>query len=374
MHYNVGPNLDTLPTKIFDYGASFEMPVKIGHYGLVVSKETHERTLTEVTPSHLHLPGEDEPIFLDLSRDYNKFSHINWCACPNVKLDEMLDWVLKNKEKLQATNDQCKKAIGVDFVTYRGVLTKLLVTPFVRDNWLIGVTKFKGSYYLCPFYDQSESQDYKGTANNMFSFGGYRFEHYITRDRAQTSSPYPQTEPFCEDRLEYSAVIKTSLKSYNPEKQKFSLLYAAEVDCLDVNKSSDELMSSFVEIKTTREMNHVNQQRNFAKFKLIKWWAQSYLVGINHIICGYKNEDHLVTQIERMNVDEIPVKCSQHWNRKQCFNFLSQFLQHVRSTIVDDDPNKVYLFSREPFQPIRCYDLEQSGHFQILPEWYVNSL
>ena len=152
---------------------------------------------------------------------------------------------------------------------------------------------------------------------------------------------------------------------------KQSILYAAEVDCLDLGKTDADQMENFVEIKTTREMYHENQYRNFQKFKLIKFWAQSYLIGIPKIYCGMKNDQHVVEHIEQHNVHQIPQQCSAYWSRKQCLNFLWQFITFVQELVIDDDPKQVYLFSNEIPNLISARRLFHSGHFQILPEWYI---
>lgn len=42
------------------------------------------------------------------------------------------------------------------------------------------------------------------------------------------------------------------------------------------------------------------------RFKLIKWWAQSFLVGIPQIICGFRDDEGIVHRLEKFNVQEIP--------------------------------------------------------------------
>lgn len=42
------------------------------------------------------------------------------------------------------------------------------------------------------------------------------------------------------------------------------------------------------------------------RFKLIKWWAQSFLVGIPTIICGYRDDSGVVHSLEKMETLKIP--------------------------------------------------------------------
>ena len=57
-------------------------------------------------------------------------------------MDFILRWIFVNKVDLS----------GVDFVCWRGLLTKLLTTPFEnREGWIIGASKFRGTWFLHDF-------------------------------------------------------------------------------------------------------------------------------------------------------------------------------------------------------------------------------
>ena len=176
-----------------------EEPQKIGQYSLSSDKETGVRKaiFDDSKLSYLHLPPKNQSFAFDLSESYEKYRHINWCSAANDKLDEFLEWIVENKCKF-AFNEL--KPLNTDFVTYRGVLTKLMVTPFVRDKWLIGATKFKGTIYLCPYYEEENFNE----NGNLFSYGGLRFENYLTRSAPDKAD----CEPFTSAKDEYSVVIK----------------------------------------------------------------------------------------------------------------------------------------------------------------------
>ena len=42
------------------------------------------------------------------------------------------------------------------------------------------------------------------------------------------------------------------------------------------------------------------------RFKLLKWWAQSFLVGVPKIVCGFRDDDGNVTSLEHFKTIEIP--------------------------------------------------------------------
>lgn len=42
------------------------------------------------------------------------------------------------------------------------------------------------------------------------------------------------------------------------------------------------------------------------RFKLIKWWAQSFLIGIPRIVCGFRDDNGVVQTLQNYPVHEIP--------------------------------------------------------------------
>jgi len=39
---------------------------------------------------------------------------------------------------------------------------------------------------------------------------------------------------------------------------------------------------------------------------LIKWWAQSYLVAIPEIVCGFRDNDGVVHRLESFDTNKLP--------------------------------------------------------------------
>ena len=42
------------------------------------------------------------------------------------------------------------------------------------------------------------------------------------------------------------------------------------------------------------------------RFKLIKWWAQSFLIGIPEIVCGFRDDNSIVHRLESFKTLDIP--------------------------------------------------------------------
>ena len=46
-----------------------------------------------------------------------------------------------------------------------------------------------------------------------------------------------------------------------------------------------------------------------SRFKLIKWWAQSFLIGIEKVIGGFRDDDGVVRRLETFNTLDMARMC-----------------------------------------------------------------
>jgi RAT1-interacting protein len=138
-------------------------------------------------------------------------------------------------------------------------------------------------------------------------------------------------------------------------------------------QETEESPGNYIELKTSfAPHNHWS----FNRYKLLKWWAQSYLAGVPKIIAGFRHHDSHVDKLQTYNTLEIPhllEKQRNMWDSTICFNFLEKFLCWLRSVVVLDDPNRVYLFSfSAPFKQVK-YQEFTNGEHKLLPEWYIKT-
>ena len=73
---------------------------------------------------------------------------------------------------------------------------------------------------------------------------------------------------------------------------------------------------------------------NFER-KLMKFWIQSFLLGVPKIIVGFRSPQGILKRIEEMDTASIPGtvkrrgKCS--WDGNMCINFASALLECMTS-------------------------------------------
>lgn len=342
----------------------FRKPTEIGSFSQDHSRQFHhDRHKLRFYVK----PTVSDPCF-DLGHGYK--SLIRKDESVKEFLDDMLRWVMHNSDKflLQSEKDQQLQGINslnTNFLCWRGLLTKLLCTPYEnREDWKIAVSKFRGTYYLCEFETESKKQQKAETTpqQDEMCYWGWKFEQFVTADqeggKPDTSSPVNNNEGFC-------SVVRTRLESH-------SVVFGGEVDAWD---PSLEGSKKYVELKTSRMLQSHQQEQNFKRFKLIKWWAQSFLLGISKIVCGFRDDDGIVHDLQDYQTRQIPamVKDSHNpWNPNVCFNFLEQFLSFLKATVKEDDPSVVHLLTWKSHGDVLCQRMENDSEYRFLPGWFIN--
>ena len=87
--------------------------------------------------------------------------------------------------------------------------------------------------------------------------------------------------------------------------------------------------TNWVELKTTAEIRGERDLDNFER-KLMKFWIQSFLLGVPKIIVGFRSRDGVLVKIQELETNGIPTTVLKRgragWNGNTCINFASAFL------------------------------------------------
>lgn len=223
--------------------------------------------------------------------------------------------------------------LETDFVSYRGLLTKLCCAPYEkRDGWIICAAKFRGTIYLCTF--DTDAQKYRNAhmtkRDLQCSSWGFKFEQYLLSGKKlmrhmiyfsnlsefvnvnlyflyikDSPNSQPDTLEPVNESEEFCCLFSTKLGTN-------SLLYGAEMDgvCSKnmLEAPVDWKTIKFIELKTNRTIETDNQYRNYQK-KLLKWWCQSFIVGIENVMCGMRTDSGLVFELNNIKVSDMPKTC-----------------------------------------------------------------
>lgn len=338
----------------------YKQPIEVGCFSL----DSERRFFNDRRQMRYYSEPDLNPDF-DL-RDGYKDRYVKRDESVKEKLDHILKWIIYNKP---ISKDMLKQALDVDFVTWRGHLTKLLTTPYeMREGWLLAVSRFRGTFYISEVETEAAYRDRENRTerNQEMMYWGYKFEQYTCADDIH-SSPDPRgvvntNEAFC-------TVVRTRLADHR-------LLFSGEVDCRDKDPKAPDPPACYIELKTSVEICTPKQRSNFHRFKLLKWWAQSFLPGVPRVVAGFRDHDGVVVKMETFPISKISqlIKSEYNcWKPTVCMNFCSDFLTFVKQVATEDNPRVVYLFSWEPQRDV-TYTVHRDSQYCFLPEWYIEEI
>lgn len=342
----------------------YKQPVEVGCFSL----DSERRFFNDSRQMRYYVEPDRNPNF-DL-RDGYRDRFIKRDDSVKERLDHILRWMVASKSKLNPrVAAASSRTLDVDFVTWRGHLTKLLTTPYeTKEGWLLAVTRFRGTFYISEVETEAARRERENRTerHEEMMYWGYKFEQYTCADNAH-SLPDPggvvnTNEAFC-------TVVQTRLADHR-------LLFSGEVDCRDKDPKAPAPPACYVELKTSAEICTPKQRSNFHRFKLLKWWAQSFLPGVPRVVAGFRDQEGVVVSVETFHIAKIShlIKNEYNcWKPTVCMNFCCDFLSFVKRVVTEDSHGVVYLFSWEPYKDV-TYSVHRDSQYCFLPLWYVEEM
>lgn len=349
----------------------FRKPSEIGYF----SQDSRRQVVFSRQQMRYYIVPEDpSDVCFDLKIGYQDY--IRKDESKPELLNDLLNWISNHSSVFQinygkhqpAENDIPSKSINTDFVCWRGLLTKLLCTPFQNsEGWKIAITRFQDTFYMCEFETEknAEMKRNRSTMQDEMCYWGWKFEQYVT---ASSQNGTPDTQSLVNTNEGFCSVVRSRLNSH-------SLVYGGEMDAAVTVPGPGE-QHQYVEFKTNVEIESQKQDFSFKRYKLIKWWAQSFLVGIQKIVAGFRDKDGIVHRLQTFNTGDLPHIASDirdPWKPNVCFNFLDQILKFIKKTITTNDPSVVYLLEWEPGLDVRCQRMPSDSMYAFLPKWFTTN-
>ncbi|KAJ8663683.1 hypothetical protein O0I10_000932 [Lichtheimia ornata] len=326
----------------------YKQPVEIQSYSIDANRRVwfDQRELKYYIEPKLSSPGPC------LSRGYDRF--IKRDESVPEHLDTLLDTL--TTARLNGSPD----VDHVDIVTWRGIMTKIFCTPFTRNEpWELRATRYKNTIFM---EEQATEQKLRqeqtmSERQRLMSYWGYSFESMCT---ATEPKGVPDPDDVPNTNVQYCVAVKTRLG-------RNTIAMGAEVDCIEGEKPKDgNLLRQYVELKTSRRMDTQRQKENFERFKLLKFWAQSFLIGVPKVICGFRDDDGVLSHLETFKTLEIPRKVRHGtgaWDASACMNFANEFLDWLKKVVTEDDPTVTYSITwNAPWREIR---VSRAGHVNV---------
>ncbi len=266
-----------------------------------------------------------------------------------------------------------------DVVTWRGIITKICTAyeqsaeARFSDPLDLNAMIVDGTLYLEEFVSSTARAEKQKKENEpkMLRMGyyGYSFESYCTVDNeARVREPFRPTrreDTRLPDPPGWSGDVNTNVQWCQVVKTKLGdnrLVIGGEVDAVERNKTTGR--EELVELKTSMQMTpaHRNpgkaasEQERFER-KLLKFFLQSYLLGIGKIVVGFRDYHGFLTTHQEFDTLRIPrmvragqpiagrfdsagkpvIRETSVWEPKDSLGFGDQILSFIRKTISAHD-------------------------------------
>ncbi|KAL8746822.1 MAG: hypothetical protein Q9190_001227 [Brigantiaea leucoxantha] len=309
----------------------------------------------------------------DLSRGFESFQQLDDSA------DDHLDSLLKTIIDLeQKHGSRCE----ADVITWRGMMTKIMAAPFDNFNGFeMNATRFQDTIFIEENHihklesrqtQHSQTSHHGAPSQDLMSYWetGYKFETLSLLPAPWDATP----REFIEERenmivnnsAQYCSVVKTGIG-------KTKLIIGGEVDGLwDSKPAHADDSINWVELKTSAEILSDRDSLKYER-KLLKFWIQSFLLGVPKIIVGFRSREGRLQSLEELETRSIPSIVKQKgkgtWDGNICINFTASFLEWLRVTITSPGVWRIRKREKVPF--IEVFKCEESGYGDILSEEFV---
>ncbi|KAI1916544.1 decapping endonuclease targeting mRNA [Ophidiomyces ophidiicola] len=296
----------------------------------------------------------------DLNGGFESFEKLD--DSQDEHLDALLDTIIDLEQR---TNAKCEG----DVITWRGMMTKSLeVSLNAYDEFIEENNEYKNNQKQV---QKGQRMPPGAPSQELMMYWGYKFEALSLIDqpwdKTSRETIESREEKVVNNSSQYCSVVRTGIGNNK-------LILGGEVDAVwDCKPERKEDPINWVELKTTAE---IRSDRDILKYerKLLKFWAQSFLLGVPKIIVGFRDEHGILRRLEEMTTHEIPGSVKRHgrnsWDGNICINFTAQLLDWLRNIISTEGVWRIR--KREKAPVIEVFKLEDTGYGGILSDAFMN--
>lgn len=276
-----------------------------------------------------------------------------------------LDQLLKSIIVYEKSTNQKVKA---DIITFRGIMTKLLCLPYTKNEDIdLNIIVFDEHIFIEEDHELKKSKERPmNDRDKLMCYWGYKFEALTTLNKPWAQASRDEINKRGDDVVnnieQYISVVRTGIGSVKT-------ILGGEVDCVQDYKpdsnSGEDPLPHYMELKTTKVIRDDKDARNFER-KLLKSWAQSFLLGVRKIIYGFRDDEGMLKSTEDYDTESIPaiIKSSDitnpknKWNGMDAISFYAAVLEWIKNT-VSSEPDKAWRLQYKTSQDfVKLYEVE----------------
>ncbi|ODO06127.1 protein RAI1 [Cryptococcus wingfieldii CBS 7118] len=252
--------------------------------------------------------------------------------------DEHLDGLVESLEEMGRNGEEGERKGGI--ITWRGMLTRLLTSPYeTRDGWEMTAFALDGSVYL-ELYDPPEARAAKKKGEASWArqaYMGYSYESWSTaKSYSHDESVSDHWGGDVNTNVQWANVVRSAIGD-------IPFCIAGEVDCVNGAPSENNPgLEETVELKTNKVIANEWQEKTFVK-KLLKHWAQSWLLGTPRLMIGFRDDAGILRSQQLFDTYMLPRIAATHsstpaWHPSPCFHALHSIASLLTTHILPTDP------------------------------------
>ena len=214
------------PISAYQRTTNYAKPVEIGCFSF-----TEHRKLEPNSRKSLH-KYVDPPIGSDLNTGFPQ----NYTV--RAQINEHLDALLTTLEGISLKSTP-------DFITWRGMMTRIACTPYTNDDWEMNVCLKNGTIFIEDYISPTQSRQSYPDEQRM-TYYGYKFESICT------NTPHSDHNSLVVDtNVQFCSVFTAKLGDS-------TIIMGGEVDCLYENE--------YAELKTNRVLLNKKNKTSFIRY------------------------------------------------------------------------------------------------------------
>ncbi|WWC91055.1 uncharacterized protein L201_005996 [Kwoniella dendrophila CBS 6074] len=270
----------------------------------------------------------------------------------NEDEDEHLDGLCDSLRHLEESTGSAQHGDGRGqrkggIITWRGMITRIMTAPYNdREAWDMTAIALDGSVYI-ELYDPPDVKAKRRQDQSSWAwqtYMGYSFESFsaVPSVQEETDNDWPEgwggnVNTNVQKHLQWCNVVRSAIGD-------IPLCLGGEVDCVRAEPgTSHPGLNKCVELKTNKVIENEKQEFTFHK-KLLKHWAQSWLLGIPEIQVGFRDDSGILRNQRGFETEKIPRFIASipsprpPWTPNPCLHFLYAVLQLVLHHVLPTDP------------------------------------
>ena len=347
---------------------ALKQPKELGYYSTNVGGEL--KVMDESNLSYYYLPDADIEKHIDLSAGARKFQDEQAEAEDDTGSLHGLLQTLMEYERRKS------KKVNADIIAFRGQVKRLIHCAFGGHATDVDmyVMSFDGQLFIRAARKKLEfPTSPRESWAYLAYYSGYKFERMALLDRPVAETPREVLESrgkqVVRNGPQYRTVMRTGVGEHK-------LVLGAEIDgIIDFREPTGDNLKHYVELKVAKKVQTLKDATNFEQ-KLFSVWLQCFLVGINRVIIGFRDEKFVLKSVEEFSTSEIPLLLKSTGLRNACvdaikwYGALTKWLCELPRGPEDDFKLYRLSCSRGALHLRQLHDEDLANGDDIIPGWF----